>query len=140
MLHLRWSYYYRSQVNRILKLHQSKLRQLIDSLSIREKIPQIEVAVGDDVSVLLFRILDNLSPTDEKLLKQFVDNNQNTEKPCHSHVQIYHPSGHTCHDRDPENLGQLQVYLQPQGIDSIYLFYPTVNAKQLSYSLQNLTW
>lgn len=39
------------------------LQKLIDSLSIRERLPQIEVAAGDDSTALVLRVLD--PPTDE---------------------------------------------------------------------------
>ncbi len=49
------------------------LGDLIGQLSIRERIPQIELAVGDAVTVLVLRILDRLSLDDEALLKIFAD-------------------------------------------------------------------
>jgi 23S rRNA (uracil1939-C5)-methyltransferase len=49
------------------------LKDLIGQLSIRERIPQIELAVGDAVTVLVLRILDPLSADDEALLKIFAD-------------------------------------------------------------------
>ena len=49
------------------------LRDLVGQLSIRERIPQIELAVGDAVTVLVLRILDPLSADDEALLKLFAD-------------------------------------------------------------------
>ena len=47
------------------------LRSLVDSFSIRERVPQIEVACGDAVDVLAFRILEDLAEDDVKALKQF---------------------------------------------------------------------
>ncbi len=49
------------------------LRDLIGQLSIREKIPQIELAVGDAVTVFVLRILEALGADDEVLLKKFAD-------------------------------------------------------------------
>lgn len=49
------------------------LRQTIEQLSIRERLPQIEVAVGEDVTVLVLRILETPSAADEELLKRFAD-------------------------------------------------------------------
>jgi len=49
------------------------LRELIAGLSIRERVPQIEVSLGEDVDVLVLRILDPLSAGDETLLKAFAD-------------------------------------------------------------------
>ena len=47
------------------------LRALVESLSIRERLPQIEVAVGDNAMVLVFRHLLPLSPEDEEALSTF---------------------------------------------------------------------
>jgi 23S rRNA (uracil1939-C5)-methyltransferase len=49
------------------------LRQLIGALSIPDRLPQIEVAVGDAVTVLVLRILQALTPADEALLRAFAD-------------------------------------------------------------------
>jgi 23S rRNA (uracil1939-C5)-methyltransferase len=47
------------------------LRELIGSMQARERLPQIEVAVGDDVSALVLRHLDALSPGDLARLRDF---------------------------------------------------------------------
>jgi 23S rRNA (uracil1939-C5)-methyltransferase len=44
------------------------LRQLVNRLSIRERLPQIEVSLGEDVDVLVLRILEPLNEQDEALL------------------------------------------------------------------------
>ncbi len=49
------------------------LRKLIGALSISDRLPQIEVAVGDAVTVLVLRILLGLTPEDESLLRSFAD-------------------------------------------------------------------
>mgnify|MGYP003536218019 CR=1 FL=1 len=49
------------------------LRRLIGALSIPDRLPQIEVAVGDAVTVLVLRILQALTPADEALLRAFAD-------------------------------------------------------------------
>ena len=48
-----------------------ELRSLVDSLDARERIPQIEVAVGDGGAMLVFRHLDRLGPADEERLRRF---------------------------------------------------------------------
>ena len=48
-----------------------ELRGLVHSFSIRERVPQIEVACGNDVNVLAFRMLEDPSLEDLGLLKQF---------------------------------------------------------------------
>lgn len=70
------------------------LRDVLGLVSIHERIPQIEVAVGDAVDVLVLRVLQPLSAQDEALLREFAD----------KHV--------------------VQLYLQPQGPGSAYPFYP----------------
>lgn len=70
------------------------LRALVGSLSIRDRMPQIEIAVGAKCTVLVFRILDPLNGSDESLLREFADR--------HS----------------------VQIYLQPKGPDTVQLFYP----------------
>jgi 23S rRNA (uracil1939-C5)-methyltransferase len=47
------------------------LRLLIEKLSIRARMPQIEVAVGDNAAVLVFRHLDPLTQADEARLRAF---------------------------------------------------------------------
>jgi 23S rRNA (uracil1939-C5)-methyltransferase len=70
------------------------LRELVGSLSIRERLPQIELAVGDNAAALVFRHLVPLSSQDEALLKDFAQK-------------------HGIH-----------VWLQPGGPDSAHPFHP----------------
>jgi 23S rRNA (uracil1939-C5)-methyltransferase len=70
------------------------LARLNEQLSIRDQLPQIEVAVGDHVDVLVLRIMQALSPADEELLKQFADTH---------HVQFW---------------------TQTKGPDTVHPFYP----------------
>lgn len=49
------------------------LRALIETLSIRIRLPQVEVAVGDAVIVLVLRVLDAPSAADERALRAFAD-------------------------------------------------------------------
>ncbi len=71
------------------------LRRLVDSLSIRERIPQIELAIGDDADSLTFRILLPLTGEDEQKLRDFGDAHR------------------------------LRIYLQPKGPDSVLAFHPS---------------
>jgi len=87
----------------------SPLQTLILGLSLREQIPQIELAVGEPVDnkpviVLIFRIMAALTAEDEVQLKAFAD----------AHA--------------------VQVWTQTKGPDTIKPFYP-LDAPQLSYSL-----
>ncbi|AET89389.1 MULTISPECIES: 23S rRNA (uracil(1939)-C(5))-methyltransferase RlmD [Caballeronia] len=70
------------------------LRHLVAGLSIRDRMPQIELAVGSDVTALVLRILEPLTEADEALIRAFADE----------------------HD--------VQFWLQPKGPDTVYPFYP----------------
>ena len=49
------------------------LRSLVEALSIRERLPQIEVAVGEEIVVLVLRILEPLTAADEAVVRAFAD-------------------------------------------------------------------
>ena len=49
------------------------LRELVTALDMRERMPQVEVAVGDKVDVLVVRHLDPLSDRDAQLLREFAE-------------------------------------------------------------------
>ncbi|KQZ45166.1 23S rRNA (uracil(1939)-C(5))-methyltransferase RlmD [Duganella sp. Root1480D1] len=70
------------------------LRALIHSLTIFDKVPQIELAVGEDNTVLVMRNMVPLGEGDEDKLKAFADQYQ------------------------------IQWWLQPKGPDTAYPFYP----------------
>lgn len=70
------------------------LRELTGALSIRDRMPQIEVAVGDRCTVLVFRILEALNGNDEALLRDFGDRHG------------------------------VQIWLQPKGPDTVVRFHP----------------
>jgi 23S rRNA (uracil1939-C5)-methyltransferase len=70
------------------------LKSLISQLSIRDRVPQIEIAVGEDTTVLVFRHLLALSKADEDSLRAFADDHR------------------------------VQAWLQPEGPDSAHPFHP----------------
>jgi 23S rRNA (uracil1939-C5)-methyltransferase len=70
------------------------LRLLVRDLSIRDRLPQIEVAVGAEVTALVLRILDPVTEADETLLRTFADTHG------------------------------IQFWLQPKGPETAYPFYP----------------
>ena len=70
------------------------LATLIEGLSVRDKLPQIEVAVGEHVDALVLRIMAPLSAEDEAALRAFADE-------------------HT-----------IQFWLQTKGPETIAPFYP----------------
>ena len=49
------------------------LREVLSTLDIRDRIPQIEVAVGERVTALVLRLLEPLTVNDESRLKAFAD-------------------------------------------------------------------
>lgn len=51
------------------------LAELVNSLSVREKIPQIEVAIGDEHAALVFRHLEELTDNDQQKLIGFGEKN-----------------------------------------------------------------
>ena len=70
------------------------LRELVRGLSIFDQMPQIEVAVGEDVTALVLRNMAPLTKEDEALVKAFADK------------------------------WNVQWWLQPKGPDTVYPFYP----------------
>lgn len=82
----------------------SELSDLIYDLSIRQQIPQIEVAVGDSQCVLVFRVLQEATAEDLGLLRDF------------------------------GKLHDFQIYLQPNGPDSLFPL-DDYNSNLLSYAL-----
>lgn len=71
-----------------------KLRTLVEGLSIRDRLPQIELAAGDAIAVLVLRIMDPLNAEDETRLREFADQHG------------------------------IQFWLQPKGPDTAYPFHP----------------
>src|SRR5690606_35796660 len=48
-----------------------ELASLVNATSVRDRVPQIEVAVGDNAAALVFRVLDKPTAADEALLADF---------------------------------------------------------------------
>ncbi len=71
------SYVANMQQCEILPPHMSALivplQELLFQLSIRDSMPQVEVAIGDHVTVLVLRILQPLEPRDESPIREFAD-------------------------------------------------------------------
>ena len=49
------------------------LRQMVESLSIRRRLPQVELSIGDEADVLVFRVLDPPSLDDERVMRAFAE-------------------------------------------------------------------
>ena len=52
-----------------------RLRALISALSIRDRVPQVEIAIGDEATVLVFRHLLPLTEADQTSLRRFAEDN-----------------------------------------------------------------
>ncbi|MEX2495587.1 MAG: 23S rRNA (uracil(1939)-C(5))-methyltransferase RlmD [Woeseia sp.] len=81
------------------------LSELIGSLSIRKRLPQIEVAAADNATELVFRVLDPPSPEDREKLQRFGFEQG------------------------------LRISLQPGGTDTLQPLYPESPAEALFYEL-----
>ncbi len=81
--------------------HLSDLVELIDGLSIREQLPQIEVAVGDNAVAMIFRVL---SPPSQDDLTRFTDFQRS------SGVQVY------LQDKGPDSITALPGQTAPEGL------------------------
>jgi 23S rRNA (uracil1939-C5)-methyltransferase len=81
------------------------LSDLVGRLSIRARLPQIEVAVADNATALVFRVLDLPSSRDRDAFRGFG----------------------TDHG--------VRVYLQPGGLDSLELLHPEGDQEALYYTL-----
>ncbi len=86
----------------ILPLHLSRLlmplRGLIGSMDQRDRLPQIEVAVGTDITVLVLRHMDALSPADIQRLKHFADE----------------------HNAEHQGQARISWWLQPKGPETVH--------------------
>jgi 23S rRNA (uracil1939-C5)-methyltransferase len=88
------------------------LRDLVSALSIRDRMPQIEFAVGDKVTGLVFRVMDPPTVADEALLLAFAAEHSGKSKVG----------------------GEIEIWLQHKGPDTIYLL-GTKPASDLAYEL-----
>jgi 23S rRNA (uracil1939-C5)-methyltransferase len=70
------------------------LRELVASLSIRDRLPQIELAVGSQVTALVLRVLEPMTADDEAKVRAFADQHG------------------------------VQFWLQPKGPDTVAPFHP----------------
>lgn len=93
------------------------LRALINGLDCRRRLPQIEVARGDDAVALVFRHLDPLSPADQDALVAFCRENG---------LQCYLQPGNesTVHRVWPEEGEERLYYRHPQA-DVEMAFHPS---------------
>lgn len=71
-----------------------RLRELVGSLSIHDRLPQIEVALAENNDVLVLRVLEALTPADERHIREF----------AYAH--------------------RVSVWLQPEGPETAQPFHP----------------
>ena len=81
------------------------LSELIGSLSIRARLPQVEVSVADNATALVFRVLDPPTAADEASFRAFGEEHG------------------------------VRIYLQPGGLDSVGLLHPGTECEPLYYTL-----
>ena len=81
------------------------LSELVGRLSIRARLPQIEVSVADNATALVFRVLDPPTDDDKRHLRAFGEEHA------------------------------VRVYLQPGGLDTVGLFHPEATVDPLYYEL-----
>lgn len=82
-----------------------ELSSLIGNLSIRARLPQVEVSIADNAVALVFRVLDTPTPDDEALLQEFGSKQD------------------------------VRIYLQPGGLDTVALLFPETTVEPLYYEL-----
>lgn len=82
------------------------LRELLHGLEAFRRIPQVEVACGDDAAAMVFRNMDELSDSDRAALTSF-------------------GQAHNLH-----------IYLQPKGPDTVHRIWPEGGPERLSYQLE----
>ena len=81
------------------------LSEFIGQLSIRARLPQIEVAVAENAVAMVFRVLDPPSDADIALFREFGGRHE------------------------------LRIWLQPGGLDSLQLVWPMQDPGPLTYAL-----
>lgn len=93
-------------LHEIIGTRLAALGELVNRLSVRDKVPQIEVAVGDTQTALVFRHLEPLSAEDEQQLCAFGEEHQ------------------------------LGIFVQPKGPNTIRRLWPDTESEfTLSYHL-----
>lgn len=82
------------------------LREMLYGLEAHRRIPQVEVACGDQEAAMVFRNMDPLSASDTKALIDFGQ----------------------AHD--------LHIYLQPKGPETVYRIWPEAGEERLAYRME----
>lgn len=82
------------------------LREMLHGLEAHRRIPQVEVACGDEEAAMVFRNMDPLSASDTEALIGFGQ----------------------AHD--------LHIYLQPKGPETVYRIWPEAGEERLAYRME----
>jgi len=82
------------------------LRELLHGMDAYRRIPQVEVACGDDSAAMIFRNMDPLSDSDRQGLIDF------------------------------GQAHELHIYLQPKGPDTVHRIWPESGEERLSYGME----
>ncbi|MEO9589605.1 MULTISPECIES: 23S rRNA (uracil(1939)-C(5))-methyltransferase RlmD [Marinobacter] len=82
------------------------LRELLHGMDAYRRIPQVEVACGDDSAAMIFRNMDPLSDSDRQGLIEF------------------------------GQAHELHIYLQPKGPDTVHRIWPESGEERLSYDME----
>ena len=82
------------------------LRELLHGMDAYRRIPQVEVACGDDSAAMIFRNMDPLSDSDRQGLIEF------------------------------GQAHELHIYLQPKGPDTVHRIWPESGEERLSYGME----
>ncbi len=122
-----------------LGLHIEALKQMLSELSIREHIPQIECAAGDDTVVVIFRHLVDLPEQDRQHIVRFCQEQgwqawgqrggTETQQPLES----THPDGEWLYYELPDH--QLKMRFHPSDFTQVHA---GVNRKMLNMALDLL--
>ncbi|MBI2508681.1 MAG: methyltransferase domain-containing protein, partial [Betaproteobacteria bacterium] len=92
------------------------LRDLINALSIRSRLPQVEVAIGDETDVLVVRVLVPPAENDLELLRRFAERH---------HVELYLQPGGPGSERPLPPAQPAELYYALPEFDLRIAFAPT---------------
>jgi 23S rRNA (uracil1939-C5)-methyltransferase len=111
-----------------------EMRKLVESLSVRERVPQIEVAVGDNAIALVFRHLLPLTPEDHAFFREFAE-----QRGVHVWLQPGGPeSAHPFVPRESDlyySVGDLKIHFRPTDFTQVN---PAVNRVLVAKAMQLL--
>ena len=120
-----------AEISRCIVLHPavgeilSELQKLVCSISIYRRIPQIEIAVAENKTALVFRHLADFTPEDVNLMRCFAD-----EHDVQIYLQPYGPD--SIQPLDPGRYEDLKYSFATYGLE--FVFLPT-DFTQINYEM-----